>query len=286
MGYSIKKTNVIDKNFVQSFWNKDEVNDKKIISDFDIDKSNTVETLDTGNDINFIDLVRCLNSYERYKNFEVSDVNIDDNYEYFRYKYLFDKYMGLYANSSIREKSVMAAIFLATQLPKGPYFFGGGHEISMDEFMGLNPNWGKNTAIVFDSNDQKAGEEYPYFYDCSGFVTWAMINGGYKFVVDDCPNALDLSNLGEKKELKNIDLSSVQVGDLAWKQGHVGMIVDVDQANHEIKVAHTSYSGEGMNITTINTDTGKIVSDSVGSSNVNRIGQEYFTHITLMDYGE
>ena len=47
----------------------------------------------------------------------------------------------------------------------------------MDEFMGLNPNWGKNTAIVFDSNDQKAGEEYPYFYDCSGFVTWAMING-------------------------------------------------------------------------------------------------------------
>ena len=64
------------------------------------------------------------------------------------------------------------------------------------------------------------------------------------------------------------------------------MIVDVNKNNHEIKVAHTSEKGEGMNITTINTDTGKIVYDSVGSSNTDRIGDYLFTHITLMDYGE
>ena len=289
MVYSIKKANnigVTGKNNNKTFLNKGGVVDRKIKSSFERIIINDVESLDLDIKNDYKLLINCLESFVRYKTFSVSDVNMDDNFDYLHYQELFDKYMDLYKNGSKREKSVMAAMFLATQLPKLPYFHGGGHELSMDKFIGLNPNWGKNATIKFGSDNQKEGEVYPYFYDCSGFVTWAMCNGGYKFNVNDCPNALDLSNLGEKKELKNIDLSAVQVGDLAWRKGHVGMIVDVSKTNHEIKVAHTSYSGEGMNITTINTDTGRIVYDSVGSSNVDRIGDEYFTHITLMDYGE
>ena len=289
MVYSIKKANnigVTGKNNNKTFLNKGRAVDGIMVSDLDKIRNSDVESLDLDIKNDYKLLINCLDSFVRYKTFSVSDVNMDDNFDYLHYQELFDKFMDLYKNGSKREKSVMAAMFLATQLPKLPYFFGGGHELSMDKFIGLNPNWGKNATIKYGSSNQKEGEVYPYFYDCSGFVTWAMCNGGYKFNVNDCPNALDLSNLGEKKELKNIDLSAVQVGDLAWSKGHVGMIVDVNKNNHEIKVAHTSYSGEGMNITTINTDTGKIVYDSVGSSNVDRIGDEYFTHITLMDYGE
>lgn len=289
MVYSIKKANnigVTGKNYNKTFLNKGGVVDRKIKSSFERIIINDVESLDLDIKNDYKLLINCLESFVRYKTFSVSDVNMDDNFDYLHYQELFDKYMVLYKNGSKREKSVMAAMFLATQLPKLPYFHGGGHELSMDKFIGLNPNWGKNATIKYGSSNQKEGEEYPYFYDCSGFVTWAMCNGGYKFNVNDCPNSLDLSNLGEKKELKNIDLSDVKAGDLAWEDGHVGMIVDVNKNNHEIKVAHTSESGEGMNITTINTDTGKIVYDSVGSSNVNRIGNELFTHITLMDYGE
>ena len=43
--------------------------------------------------------------------------------------------------------------------------------------------------------------------------------------------------------------------------------------------------GDGMNITTISTDTGKIVDDSIGSSGNDRIGKSlYFTHICKMNY--
>ena len=289
MVYSIKKANnigITGKNNNKTFLNKGGVVDRKIKSSFDRIIINDVESLDLDIKNDYKLLINCLESFVRYKTFSVSDVNMDDNFDYLHYQELFDKYMDLYKNGSKREKSVMAARFLATQLPKLPYFHGGGHELAMDEFIGLNPNWGKNATIMYGSSNQKEGEVYPYFYDCSGFVTWAMSNGGYKFNVSDCPNSLDLSKLGEKKELKNIDLSDVQAGDLAWEDGHIGMIVDVNKNNHEIKVAHTSEKGEGMNITTINTDTGKIVYDSVGSSNADRIGDYLFTHITLMDYGE
>ena len=67
-------------------------------------------------------------------------------------------------------------------------------------------------------------------------------------------------------------------------EGHIGLVVGVDVENKEVKIAHCSYSGAGMNITTMSTETGKIVDDSIGSTGTNREGLEYFTHITLFNY--
>ncbi len=224
-------------------------------------------------------------SRARLNSFEVSDECCSENINFDYYSDLFEKYMKNYENSDIRSRTVAAALFLTTQLPKLPYFYGGGHEISFDEFVGLNPKWGKIDSIVYDSEDQNTGEKYPYSYDCSGFVTWAMINAGYKFNnFLECPTSSELRDMGETRELKGIDLSRVKAGDLAWMEGHIGLVVGVDVENKEVKIAHCSYSGAGMNITTMSTETGKIVDDSIGSTGTNREGLEYFTHITLFNY--
>ena len=244
-----------------------------------------VEIIDLGNNVRNEAIVNLhLPSSGRLFKLEVSESNINDSFDGKFYQDKFDSYMALYDGYDARDKTVAAASFLATQLPKLPYFWGGGHERG-NSLIGIDSNWGQLRKIEYDGSDHfPKGSEHTFSLDCSGFVSWCLINGGYSNI-DGCLGSGTLANLGDKIELKNANLADVKPGDLAWRKNHIGIIVDVDASSNEIKVAHVSDSGDGMNITTISTDTGKIVDDSIGSSGNDRIGKSlYFTHICKMNY--
>ena len=93
-------------------------------------------------------------------------------------------------------------------------------------------------------------------FDCSGFVSWAIHNGGYKYVYRD---STALGNLGNKCRLT--DSSCVgKAGDLIWHQGHIMLIVGVDSSNYYIAEAASTNSGMRIKKQGIH-------SDSSGSAN-------------------
>lgn len=74
--------------------------------------------------------------------------------------------------------------------------------------------------------------------DCSGFVTWAILNGGF-----DCGDIgagivsgiKDLTNLGQIAKINDDTLSKTKVGDLvhsAYTGGHIGVIIGIDENNN------------------------------------------------------
>lgn len=81
--------------------------------------------------------------------------------------------------------------------------------------------------------------------DCSGFVTWALVNAGFdpKDVGAGVSTALDLTDIGKKttitKELLNSD--KYKVGDLIGRQGHIGIIIGIE--NNDIYIAEALDAG-------------------------------------------
>lgn len=222
--------------------------------------------------------------------------NINDNYEYGFYQEKLDDLVKSISN--IRERVVAVALFLATDFPKLPYFWGGGHDILISsELKGLDPNWGKDTEIIFSgSKNYKVGESYPKSLDCSGFISWCLVNGGFNIETylnydsnSGCLDSSDCTNLGINYLLTCKDiLDNVKTGDLAWMEGHVGIVVNLSLEKKYVVVAHISDSGDGMNLTTLSLESGLVLADDLGedviNNNTNRIGKQYFTHIISMDY--
>ena len=73
-----------------------------------------------------------------------------------------------------RAGAVTAAVSLINFLYDGagvrlPYYWGGQYD-----YIGVNPNFGGYTKA-------SAHGEVHAGFDCSGFVSWAILNGGYNF---------------------------------------------------------------------------------------------------------
>lgn len=194
-----------------------------------------------------------------------------------------------------RNKAVAAATFLATSFPKLPYFWGGGHECSIDNLVGINPDWGILDTIIYGgSNYYKVGEQFPYSLDCSGFVTWCLKNANYD--INSCLGSDDCLSLGDSVSITDTEvLDFTKAGDVGWMDGHVGVVIDVNKVTKEITFAHLSGSGYGMNITTISTETGLVTKDDQGVlpeidkngntvNAANRVGKEYFTNVVSVPY--
>ena len=70
--------------------------------------------------------------------------------------------------------------------------------------------------------------------DCSGFVSWVLLNAGFdpKDVGAGFADYLDLTDYGDVKRINNSILSSIKVGDLLHSYaagGHIGIIVGIDK---------------------------------------------------------
>ena len=122
---------------------------------------------------------------------------------------------------------VTAAVTLIAELGnnynvKVPYFWGGGHGIMAT---GAEGNWGSTQCHTYAN-----GQSYNYCgLDCSGFVPWAIYNGGFSITPLVTGGFQSLPG-AEKVSLTNSAV--LQPGDLLESSGHVILIVDVDDNNY------------------------------------------------------
>lgn len=189
----------------------------------------------------------------------------------------YEKRMNEILNSSKtqREKVTNLAIFLSSEFPKLPYVLANSSGHDESSLLGLE--WTKVHTL-----------------DCSGFANWCLENTGSSRpgqygITTDYEKLVGADNK-ESIVSENI-LENTKPGDFAYinnssrGRDHMGVVIEVKKDTHELVIAHESGSGNGMNITTISTDTGKITADDVGSSGDNRVGEDlYFEHVLHMKY--
>ncbi len=115
--------------------------------------------------------------------------------------------------------------------------------------------WGCKLQNYTDWNGEYVtGELYPNGLDCSGFVTWSLLNGG--FDIGDIgagtdPDHKDLTDLGEKVYISDELMASgrVKVGDLIGLDGHMAILVGWDENNYYI--AESLNTTKGVVVTTV-----------------------------------
>lgn len=193
------------------------------------------------------------------------------NAEY--YNDLLKKKLSQCSDSDTRAKVVTAATFLAIQFPKMNYFWGGGHDKISE---GVDPNWGQPKRVTAAGSDT-TGTDQPSSLDCSGYVSWALKNGGYNL---NGPMVVSgLKTLGNCESITNTT-SPIEVGDLAYiGDEHIGIVLA--KTKNTITVSHSRGNGHGMSLTTVDTTTGLVVSDATDPT---QVGKSYFTGITHIDY--
>lgn len=166
------------------------------------------------------------------------------------------------AGYKTREGVVAAALYLSSHIDVHiPYFWSGGHFHTYsgyadkgDNFIGVPDKWGCSVTMIGKGTpSQTPGKQYPFGMDCSGFVAWAIFNGGYYTGSNELYVPTDGSVFGS---LGGISLPNVKVanakgkikpGDIATKSGHVGMVVEV--SDNKFKVAEERGTAYGLVIT-------------------------------------
>lgn len=151
----------------------------------------------------------------------------------------FIKSSVLTAGVGTREAVVTAAVSMINYLydnfdAKMPYYWGGKHK-----GIGISKNFGEYRP----SKPSRSGKIYYHIsFDCSGFVQWAIINGGFndpgtgtshfnsKFFANSCLEK-DSNCLGQPGDLINSP------------NGHVVLIVAVDEASGKYMVAESTGAG-------------------------------------------
>ena len=134
-----------------------------------------------------------------------------------------------------REGVVTAAVSLINYLDNIgyhiPYYWGGVYQQ-----IGVNPNFGSRTVTT----TSRSGNSYSYVgLDCSGFVSWAIKNGGYNFG-RHTTSSFDSSF---SKDSCSVNSSSCvgEPGDLINSAScHVQLIVAVDEDNGVYYVAESA----------------------------------------------
>lgn len=109
--------------------------------------------------------------------------------------------------------------------------------------------------------------------DCSGFVSWALLNGGFDSgdIGAGFTSTKNLTDLGELKKVTTslIKSNEIKAGDLVHNYeatGHIGIIVGIDEDNYYIAQA-IWYDDDGVTVT------------KVSKSNM----PKKFPHVVLMD---
>ena len=106
-------------------------------------------------------------------------------------------------------------------------------------------------------------EDYPPKYrsnsynnnglDCSGFVSWAILNGGFdvgdKGAGDNLEDDTELNDVGDKVELTDELMKSgkVKAGDIVGIWGHIAIIAGIDSENAYVAESLWTYGGVVVN---------------------------------------
>lgn len=142
------------------------------------------------------------------------------------------------AGYGTRAGVVAAAVTLIGELGnnynvKIPYFFGGGHGQIQTGAVG---NWGSSQC-----HSSARGHSYNYCgLDCSGFVSWAIYNGGFNI---SARSAGTFQNLPGAKRVSLTNKAVLQPGDILESSGHVILVIGVDDKNYICAEAAGKSSG-------------------------------------------
>lgn len=134
------------------------------------------------------------------------------------------------AGYGTRAGVVAAAVTLIAELGnnydvKIPYYWGGGHFDGV--VVGALGYWGGTSTGSVKCLQHANGQTYSYCgFDCSGFVPWAIKNGGFKKGVDLASNFINM-NGARRVNLTNSPV--MQPGDLLESDGHIILIVAIDE---------------------------------------------------------
>ncbi len=111
---------------------------------------------------------------------------------------------------------------------------------------------------------------YPNGLDCSGFVSWVLLNGG--FDVGDkgagpVGGSYDLTDLGDFRYMSQSLINSglIKVGDLFSTNGHIAILIGIDDTHFYVAESLNHYGGVVMRI-----------------YNKTRV-TNFFQHVVLMD---
>ena len=132
--------------------------------------------------------------------------------------------------------------------------------------------WGCDLQNYTNWGPYVTGQFYPNGLDCSGFVTWALLNGGFDvgdIGAGENANLNDLDDLGEKVYITNELMNSgrVKPGDLIGLNGHMAILTGWDNNNY--------YIAESLNTT------GGVVMTVVPKDKL--VGKSMYKYIILMD---
>lgn len=217
-----------------------------------------------------------------YNNLDVSllDVKKDENFSNY-YKNMLNERLSK-CNSG-RERAVATALFFGSDLPQLPYFLGGCHNFKELESFSPSNILDKITKI-------KSVDDYNTF-DCSSFNTCCFYNGGIdikKYIVPfkgRGGNSLLSGEIGKMNQKHPINSGVARAGDAVWCDGHVGIVVENDNLNDEIIIAHSSSSSDGVAYLVLDSTNGKVkrTHGPEPAKNI-RLGETYFTHIVPVQY--
>ena len=147
------------------------------------------------------------------------------------------------AGYGTRAGVVTAAVTLIGELGnkygvKLPYYWSGGHYDGV--VVGALGYWGSTECHIY-ANDQ----HYNYCgFDCSGFVPWAIKNGGYNMAQ---MLASDFQNIpGAEKVTLRSEIAVLQPGDLLESSGHIVLVVGVDEEKKQYICAEASGNQYGV----------------------------------------
>ena len=137
---------------------------------------------------------------------------------------------------------VAAAVTLIGELGdnygvKVPYYWGGGHYDGVVD--GALAKWGSTECHTY-ANDQ----HYNYCgFDCSGFVPWAIKNGGFKKSQDLAGN---FKNMPNARKVTLTNKPELQPGDLLESEGHIVLVVGIDEASGQYICAEAMGNAYGV----------------------------------------
>ena len=121
---------------------------------------------------------------------------------------------------------------------KVPYFWGGGHGDGISN--GAAGKWGSSSCHTYANN-----QSYDYCgLDCSGFVPWAISNGGIEI---SQMLAGDFQNLsGAKRVSLSGSSPELQPGDLLESSGHIVLVIGVEESSNQYICAEASGNSQGV----------------------------------------
>ena len=100
----------------------------------------------------------------------------------------------------------------------------------------------------------KKGTYKPNGLDCSGFVTWTLLNGGFdvgdRGAGDNLEDITEVNDIGGEKVNTSVELfksGKVKAGDLLGVWGHIAIIAGIDDKNVYVAESLWTYGGPVIN---------------------------------------